>query len=126
MPVIPDDVLLQLKGNENIVATQPVCRDLIAKILLYNFRIRKKINKIENAKKEIHPMYLDYRESDDIIKNLLVKKENLKNEEKTNKKNTSSAQAKKIRKLKKEIDSGQVSLFYDQQLREYTDKQKFL
>ena len=70
-------------------------------------------------------MYLDYRESDDIIKNLLVKKENLKNEEKTNKKNTSSAQAKKIRKLKKEIDSGQVSLFYDQQLREYTDKKNF-
>ena len=53
------------------------------------------------------------------------KKENLKNEEKTNKKNTSSAQAKKIRKLKKEIDSGQVSLFYDQQLREYTDKKNF-
>ena len=41
------------------------------------------------------------------------------------KKNTSSAQAKKIRKLKKEIDSGQVSLFYDQQLREYTDKKNF-
>lgn len=122
---VPDDVLLQLKGNENIVATTACMQGPIAKILLYNFRIRKKINKIENAKKEIHPMYLDYRESDDIIKNLLVKKENLKNEEKTNKKNTSSAQAKKIRKLKKEIDSGQVSLFYDQQLREYTDKKNF-
>ena len=122
---VPDDVLLQLKGNKNIVATTACMQGPIAKILLYNFRIRKKINKIENAKKEIHPMYLDYRESDDIIKNLLVKKENLKNEEKTNKKNTSSAQAKKIRKLKKEIDSGQVSLFYDQQLREYTDKKNF-
>lgn len=28
-------------------------------------------------------------------------------------------------KTEKEIDSGQVSLFYDQQLREYTDKKNF-
>ena len=45
---VPDDVLLQLKGNENIVATTACMQGPIAKILLYNFRIRKKINKIEN------------------------------------------------------------------------------
>ena len=43
---VPDDVLLQLKGNKNIVATTACMQGPIAKILLYNFRIRKKINKI--------------------------------------------------------------------------------
>ena len=44
---VPDNVLSQLKGNKDIIATTACMQGPIAKILLYNFRILRKIKKLK-------------------------------------------------------------------------------
>lgn len=122
---VPDDVLSQLKGNKDIIATTACMQGPIAKILLYNFRILRKIKKLKISKEKIEKAYLNYKKATEDIEIFLEKKKELKKEETNHKKNTSSQQLKTIQKLKKEIESGQVSLFYEQQIRTYTDKKNF-
>lgn len=122
---VPDDVLSQLKGNKDIIATTACMQGPIAKILLYNFRILRKIKKLKISKEKIEKAYLNYKKATEDIEIFLEKKKELKKEETNHKKNTSSQQLKAIQKLKKEIESGQVSLFYEQQIRTYTDKKNF-
>ena len=93
---VPDDVLSQLKGNKDIIATTACMQGPIAKILLYNFRILRKIKKLKISKEKIEKAYLNYKKATEDIEIFLEKKKELKKEETNHKKNTSSQQLKAI------------------------------
>ena len=108
-PIMTDEILEKyFKENDNVIATTACIQGPIATILLYNFKIQKKIDKEKALLQEVCFYYKKWNELNEEYQNLVKKVRELKKERTTNKKYTNDAYKKKIEKLKATFSNLQV------------------
>lgn len=122
---IPYEVLKRLSGNSDIIATSACMQGPIASDLLTNYRIDRKVQKLQHRMDVLFDAYQSYEKAESLLNALSKQLQVLSNEAKEKTKLTNKSHKRKLQSMKKELDSGQVSMFYEQQKRQYEDELRF-